>query len=48
MNCGADWVLIDSFNQWEIGTEIEPSREYGDLYLKLTAEQAARFKAKDR
>ncbi len=40
-----DWVLIDSFNQWETGTEIEPSREYGDTYLKLTAEYAARFKA---
>ena len=42
---GVDWVLVDSFNQWETGSEIEPSREYGDTYLKLTAEGAARFKA---
>lgn len=41
----ADWVLIDSFNQWETGTEIEPSREFGDAYLKSTAELARRFKA---
>lgn len=38
-----EWVVIDSFNRWETGTEIEPSREYGDTYLKLTAEYAARF-----
>ena len=43
-----DWILIDSFNQWETGSEIEPSVEFGDLYLKLTAEYAARFKATER
>jgi len=40
-----DWVLINSFNQWHSGTEIEPSLELGDKYLSLTREGAARFKA---
>ncbi|MFN3650591.1 MAG: hypothetical protein ACK47B_13525 [Armatimonadota bacterium] len=40
-----DWVLVRSFNQWHDGTEIEPSVEHGDLYLKLTSEYAARFRA---
>jgi hypothetical protein len=38
-----DWVLITSFNEWHEGSEIEPSVEHGDLYLKLTAEYAPRF-----
>jgi glycoprotein endo-alpha-1,2-mannosidase len=41
-----DWVLINSFNQWHSGTEIEPSLELGDKYLKLTADYAARFKGR--
>ena len=40
-----DWVLLLSFNQWHNGTEIELSVEMGDLYLRLTADNAARFKA---
>jgi glycoprotein endo-alpha-1,2-mannosidase len=39
----ADWVLITSFNEWHEGSEIEPSREDGNLYLKLTAPAARRF-----
>ncbi len=35
-------------NQWHNGTEIEPSVEMGDVYLKLTAEQSALFKGKPR
>jgi len=39
-----DWVLINSFNQWHSGTEIEPSAEFGEQYLTLTRDFAARFK----
>lgn len=39
-----DWILINSFNQWHAGTEIEPSVELGDRYLTLTREAALRFK----
>ena len=42
------WVLITSWNEWHEGSEIEPSHEDGDTYLKMTAELAARFKAKPR
>ena len=39
-----DWILINSFNQWHAGNEIEPSVEMGDRYLKLTRMYADRFK----
>lgn len=39
-----DWILVRSFNQWHDGTEIEPSKEFGNQYLTLTAEYSARFK----
>jgi len=39
-----DYVLITSFNEWHEGTEIEPSKEYGDYYLRLTKEYSDRFK----
>jgi len=41
-----DWVLITSWNEWHEGSEIEPSWEHGDKYIKLTARFAKRFKAK--
>lgn len=33
-------LLVTSFNEWHEGTELEPSEEYGDLYLRLTKEMA--------
>jgi hypothetical protein len=41
----ADWVLVTSFNEWHEGSEIEPSREHGDRYLRLTSPLARRFLA---
>lgn len=39
-----DWVLVTSFNEWHEGSEIEPSQELGDAYIKATAKWAAQFK----
>lgn len=39
-----DWIVVNSFNQWHNGTEIEPSVELGNEYLKLTANLANNFK----
>jgi hypothetical protein len=35
---GADqpFLLVTSFNEWHEGTELEPSTEYGEIYLRLT------------
>ncbi len=43
-----DWVLVTSFNEWHEGSEIEPSAEHGEKYLKATAKWAGRFKAQPR
>ncbi len=40
----ADWVVITSFNQWPEGTHIEPSVNYGNFYINLTAELAAEYR----
>jgi glycoprotein endo-alpha-1,2-mannosidase len=40
-----DWILITSWNEWHEGTEIEPSIEYGDKYIKLTGDYASQFLA---
>lgn len=29
-------VMLTTFNEWHEGTEVEPSREYGEKYLELT------------
>jgi hypothetical protein len=39
------FVLVTSFNEWHEGTEIEPSEEHGDRYLRLTREQCDRLRA---
>ncbi|MBD3182424.1 DUF1080 domain-containing protein [Candidatus Poribacteria bacterium] len=39
-----DWILITSWNEWHEGSEIEPSWEHGDKYLKITGEYASEFK----
>lgn len=38
-----DWILIGTWNEWPEGTEIEPSVEFGDQYLKITREYALPF-----
>jgi len=40
-----NWVLITSFNEWHEGSEIEPSWEDGDKYIRLTRPYAAWFKS---
>jgi hypothetical protein len=42
------WVLITSFNEWHEGSEIEPSLEFKDKYLQITAEYTKRFKSTTR
>lgn len=42
---GQPLLLINSFNEWHEGTEIEPSQEFGDTYLSLTRELIARTRA---
>jgi len=39
-----DWILITSFNEWHEGSEIEPSAELGDKYLKATAAWTAKWR----
>jgi glycoprotein endo-alpha-1,2-mannosidase len=40
----ADCVLVTSWNEWHEGTEIEPSREHGFTYLKITKRFAELYK----
>lgn len=39
----AKFVVINSWNEWFEGTQIEPSRAYGKLYLDLTRDYAQRY-----
>lgn len=38
-------VVITSFNEFKEGSHIEPSEQYGDLYLRLTREGVDRFRS---
>jgi len=39
-----DWIFITTWNEWWEHTHIEPSEEFGDLYLRLTREYAVQWK----
>jgi glycoprotein endo-alpha-1,2-mannosidase len=39
------FLLITTFNEWHEGTELEPSLEYGDLYITLTSRMIAKKRA---
>ena len=39
-----DWVMIVSWNEWVEGSQIEPSRSYGDLYLAATLARVTEWK----
>lgn len=41
-----NWVLITSFNEWHEGSEIEPSQEYGDTFIKRNRYWSDRFLGK--
>jgi hypothetical protein len=38
------WVMIENWNNWNDGLQIEPSKEYGYQYLKSTIDQVNAFK----
>lgn len=38
------FLFVTSFNEWHEGTELEPSTEYGDLYLRITRELTAELR----
>jgi len=43
---GGDFLFVKSFNEWIEGTEIEPGKTYGDLYLNLTCQYANAYRSR--
>ena len=41
----ADWVFINSYNDWKLATQIEPSPQYMEAYLTITAMQGNLFRS---
>jgi Glycosyl hydrolase family 99 len=41
------FLLITTFNEWHEGTELEPSREYGDFYINLTSQLIAKKRGQE-
>jgi hypothetical protein len=44
LGTGTELILITSWNEWHEGSEIEPSLEDGDKYIRMTGEMAAKFR----
>jgi len=44
LSSNPDWIFITTWNEWWEHTYIEPSQDYGDLYLQITREYAERWK----
>lgn len=38
-------IMVSTFNEWMEATQIEPSVQYGDLYMQLTRQNAQQYQA---